>query len=173
MKGQALLLVFLLLLIVGIMIGALASMWQAEIKIRSSEREGLIAFYLAQAGVERAKIELVSANGMSLTGAGRCPDVGSAPPCPASTDPQGYPDLDIAGDNYTSYYYFQVEPYPVPGYPNRRVITGTGRVLDGIGDVVGYREVEVVVDNIEDTVPPIGTDDDNSGISVAWSWREK
>ncbi|MFH1339346.1 MAG: hypothetical protein ABIH40_05845 [Candidatus Omnitrophota bacterium] len=58
MKGQALLLVFLLLLIVGILVSALASMWQAEIRVRSLEKEGLGAFYLAQAGIERAKIEL-------------------------------------------------------------------------------------------------------------------
>ena len=57
-KGQALLFVFFLLLIVGILAGALAVMWPAEIKTRGLERDGLIAFYLAQAGVERAKIEL-------------------------------------------------------------------------------------------------------------------
>jgi len=57
-KGQALLFVFFLLLIVGILGGALANMWQAEINTRFSEKEGLIAFYLTQAGIERAKIEL-------------------------------------------------------------------------------------------------------------------
>jgi Tfp pilus assembly protein PilX len=57
-RGQALLFVFFLLLIVGILAGALANMWEAEIKTRASGRDSLIAFYLAQAGVERAKIEL-------------------------------------------------------------------------------------------------------------------
>lgn len=42
-------------------------MWQAEIKTRSAEREGLSAFYLAQAGVERAKIWAKSNPGLSIS----------------------------------------------------------------------------------------------------------
>ena len=33
-------------------------MWRAEIQTRSLEKDGLRAFYLAQAAIERAKIEL-------------------------------------------------------------------------------------------------------------------
>lgn len=66
-KGQALLLVFFILAIAGILSGALANMWQAEIKTRSAEREGLAAFYLAQAGIERAKIWAKSNPGFSIS----------------------------------------------------------------------------------------------------------
>ena len=59
-RGQALLFVFFLLLMVGILAGALAVVCEAEIKTRSLERDGLIAFYLAQAGIEGAKIELIN-----------------------------------------------------------------------------------------------------------------
>ncbi|OQX54092.1 MAG: hypothetical protein B5M48_01670 [Candidatus Omnitrophica bacterium 4484_213] len=48
--------VFFLLLLTVILGGALAVMWTAESKARRIQRESLRAFYLAQAGIERAKI---------------------------------------------------------------------------------------------------------------------
>lgn len=54
-KGQALLLVFFIFIIVSILTGALAGMWIAEIKTRSLERDSLGAFYLAQAGIAYAR----------------------------------------------------------------------------------------------------------------------
>jgi Tfp pilus assembly protein PilX len=56
-KGQALLVTLLLVLILAILTGGLAAMWQSEVQIRAFEKNNLIAFYLAQAGLERAKIE--------------------------------------------------------------------------------------------------------------------
>ena len=44
-------------MLVGILAGGLAVMWQADIRISSLEKDSLTAFYLAQAGIERAKIE--------------------------------------------------------------------------------------------------------------------
>jgi len=55
-KAQALIAVLLLLAVVGTLVGGLGSIWQAESKTRASERQGMQAFYLAQAGMERAKI---------------------------------------------------------------------------------------------------------------------
>lgn len=55
-NAQALIFVFLLLTIVGILVFALSMMWQSEIGVSSFERDSLTAFYLAQAGIERAKI---------------------------------------------------------------------------------------------------------------------
>jgi len=57
-KGQSFLLVYFLLITVIILVGALGVMLVAEIRTRIQEREGLAALYLAQAGVERAKVEL-------------------------------------------------------------------------------------------------------------------
>jgi len=54
-KGQALLLIFFIFIIISILTGALAAMWTAEVKARSLERNGLAAFYIAQAGLELAK----------------------------------------------------------------------------------------------------------------------
>ncbi len=55
-SGQVLIFIFFFLLIIGILAGSLAFMWQSQTRTLSSEKEGLIAFYLAQAGIERAKI---------------------------------------------------------------------------------------------------------------------
>ena len=69
-KGQALLFVFFLLLIVGILTGALAVMWQAEIQARSESKDSLIAFYIAQTGIERVKIELAYDEDWPMPGGG-------------------------------------------------------------------------------------------------------
>ena len=55
-NGQALIFVFLLLTIVGILVFALTTMWQSAVKVTALERDGLEAFYLAQAGLERGRI---------------------------------------------------------------------------------------------------------------------
>ncbi len=55
-RGQALLFVLFLLMIIGIFSGTLTVLWHSEINTRSLERDGLFSFYMAQAGVERAKI---------------------------------------------------------------------------------------------------------------------
>lgn len=57
-KGQALILVLVMLSIVAILSAILASMWQAEIEVRDQEKNGLAAFYLAHAGIEKAKVWL-------------------------------------------------------------------------------------------------------------------
>ena len=69
-KGQALIFVFFLLLLVGIIVGALGVMWQAEIQARSESKDSLIAFYIAQAGIERAKIELAYDEDWPVPGGG-------------------------------------------------------------------------------------------------------
>lgn len=61
--GQALLFVFFLLLSIGVVTVALAGLWRSEIQMRTLEREGLLAFYLAGAGLERAKAELAQDEG--------------------------------------------------------------------------------------------------------------
>jgi Tfp pilus assembly protein PilX len=55
-KGQAMFFVLFILAVIGALSGTLALMWESEIRTRTSDRDGLIAFYLAQGGIEAAKI---------------------------------------------------------------------------------------------------------------------
>ena len=57
-RAQTLLLVMFLLILAGALVAGLTRMWLAEIKMRSLGRDGLLAFYLAEAGIERSKAEL-------------------------------------------------------------------------------------------------------------------
>ncbi len=57
-KGQVLLFTFFLLAIVSVLVGVLSTVWEAKIKIGAVQKNKVAAFYLAQAGVERAKAEL-------------------------------------------------------------------------------------------------------------------
>lgn len=59
-RGQALIFVFFLLLVIGVLSVSLAVMLRTEIQTRMQEKNGLTAFYLAQSGIEYAKIILAS-----------------------------------------------------------------------------------------------------------------
>ena len=148
-RAQTLLLVLFLLVLAGVLVAGLARMWQAEISMRSLERDGLIAFYLAQAGIERAKVEVLGDVGLSGNSA-------------------WHNDLDIMGDNYNFRYNFNVA---ILG--TQRTLIGTGEVLDTNNNLLAHREITVTIDGIDDTnsaSPP--QDTDYSGTVVAWSWRE-
>lgn len=119
MRGQALLFVFFLLLIVSILVIALSNMWQAEIKTRSLEKDGLIAFYLAQAGVERAKIE--ARNGVI-------------------TAPDWSSEQSLGGGRY----YFYIENIGA----NQRLLRSIGQGLDNSGNTIAERRIEVRVQGI-------------------------
>ena len=165
-KGQAFLFVFFLLLIVGILGGALAVMWQAEIKTRGADRDDLRAFYLAQAGVERAKIALLY--NVNFKG-----------------DSSDFTDLDIAGDNYNFYYSFSISAVSGATKKWQRRIIGKGSVYlrksDGSdGALVANRTIAVIVDGILDILnnttrhpPADGKDDDLSGSTVSYTWHEQ
>lgn len=55
-KGQALFFVLFLLAIFGALSGTLAVMWETQTRVRALDRDGSFALYLAQAGIEQAKI---------------------------------------------------------------------------------------------------------------------
>jgi Tfp pilus assembly protein PilX len=55
-KGQALFFVLFLLAIFGALSGTLAVMWETQNRVRALDRDGSFALYLAQAGIEQAKI---------------------------------------------------------------------------------------------------------------------
>jgi len=154
-SGQVLIFVFFLLLIIGILAGSLAVMWQSQIKTFSSEKEGLIAFYLAQAGIERGKIEVLYGYWSAGT-----------------YNINNQNNLDLAGDNYQFFYDIViVNPMPGGGGTTRR-LTATGRVLDLANNEIARRQIQVDVSGIQDLVPPVNIDDDLLGSIVAWSWRE-
>lgn len=156
-KGQTLLLVLFLLLLVSALVTGLVVMLRADIKIRSCQREGMAALYLAQAAVERGKIEVLR----------RCWNDGDTFTIVNSAD------LDEPGDNYQFRYdVFISNPAP-PAVVTRRTIRGTGRVLDATGaHEIAHREINLDVDGIDDSAPADGIDDDGIGNEVAWTWQE-
>jgi Tfp pilus assembly protein PilX len=54
-KAQALIVVLLLMFIAGLLGLGLSKMWGTDSATRSVDEDGLVAFYLAEAGLERAK----------------------------------------------------------------------------------------------------------------------
>lgn len=151
-KGQALFFALFLLAIFGALSGTLAVMWETQNRVRALDRDGSFALYLAQAGIERAKIMVLS--GYWTVGTYNITDQN---------------DLDIAGDNYQFLYDVRI----TNGGGATRTLRGTGRVLDLAGNELSHREVQMVAIGISDVAPPIGQDDDMAGSPVAWSWREQ
>lgn len=118
-KAQALLFALFLLTLSGILAGALAMLWGNEISIRSLNRESLAALYLAQAGIERAKIE--ARNGVITA-----PDWSSEQP--------------LGGGRY----YFYIENIGA----NQRLLRSIGQRLSSSGNVIAERRIEVGVQGI-------------------------
>ena len=58
--AQTLLFVFFILILSGILTMGLHNMWQSEVQSAIKEREGIKAFYIAQAGVEYTKMRLAT-----------------------------------------------------------------------------------------------------------------
>lgn len=141
-----------ILAVFGALSAGLAVMWESEIRTRASDRDGLIAFYLAQAGMERAKREILNAVGFP----------GNAP--------GWYADLDVAGDNYS--FNFNCSAIIPGGFPNRRTITARGEVLDAAGNMLAHREIEATLDGVIDGIDPGTADDDGLASLAAWGWRE-
>lgn len=126
--------------------GALANMWNAEIKARQAERDGLMAFYLTQVGIEYAKIFVLD-NPLFF---GLCPGAGG---CPSSSDPSGY----LWGEGS-----FRFSVGGVPPFVNRRQLRSVGQRLDSSGNPIARREIGVIVD--------ISIPQTNPGSS--YTWRE-
>ncbi|MBU4305106.1 MAG: hypothetical protein KJ893_05760 [Candidatus Omnitrophica bacterium] len=150
-RGQVLLFVFFLLLVVGILSSGISVLWQADTGIRTQEQFGSIAFYLAQGAVERAKAEVL--RGYWAAGTSTISDQN---------------DLDIASDPQQYLYSIQI----INSGGTTRTLTGTGRVLDLAGNEIAYRQIRVIVDGIQDSALPAGEDDDLTGTNQAWTWRE-
>ncbi len=97
-QGQALILAILVLVVGAILSSTLGTVWQMDLQADSTERDGLLAFYLSQGGVEHAKAYLsaippnppIPVNGIytslwTTLGAGRYRFTITHPPGPAYT----------------------------------------------------------------------------------------
>lgn len=151
MRGQALFFVFILLLIVGILGGTLGAMWKSEIRMRMLENEGMIVFYFAQAGIERAKIELRYNS---------------------AWDPDGSVFYNLP--SFGSEWGYAIDVLPVGGSPGQRDIVCRGgkrsdaSVAWSASEVLEIeRRIRVRIQGI-DTPPPATGDD----AEVAWSWQQ-
>ena len=125
-KAQILISVFLLLLMISIFSGTLARLWPQEILTRRYENKGLVAFYLAQAGIERAKIE--AARNPGLWGWQFCQD-----------------DLNLScwyNDVPGGLYKFHIATLG----GNRREIISRGVVRDPSNRTLAQRELEATID---------------------------
>lgn len=147
MKTQTLIFAIFFLLIIGILTAALVGMWQGQIQISGYQKYAIEAFYLACAGTERAKVEVL--NDVSLSGWHGW-----------------YTDLDNPHDNFTFRYGFSVN---ING--NQREITGVGEVLDASSNILAHREITLIVEGVVDSDHD-GVDDDFSATIKPWSWRE-
>ena len=150
MKTQTLIFVIFFLLIVGILAAALVGMWRGQVQVSGYQRYAVTAFYLACAGVERAKVEVL--NNVDLSG------------CHG-----WYTDLDNPHDNFMFQYKFCVDILP----GDRRKIRGIGEVLDANSNILAHREIALTVEKVADIIPPHNKEDDDfSATFVDGSWQE-
>lgn len=145
-SAQVILFVFFLLILSGILVMGLQNMWQSEIQTRTQGREGLKAFYIAQAGVEYAKMRL--ANQESWVGGG----------------PFSFGDgtFNVA---------VRIEPCPVGcGCSECRNIESTGKVYDSQGAQIAERKISVNITLDKNPNDPPDTPGDEQQLD--WSWQE-
>ncbi|MDD5729545.1 MAG: hypothetical protein PHN57_00240 [Candidatus Omnitrophica bacterium] len=154
-KGQVLIFVLFFLAIISVILGSTAVMWSSELKMRSGIRDRMIALYLAQAAVERAKVEIVR----DVTLTGDKPNSGND-----DLASSWYQELDIAGDNYTFRYKYNVT---INGL--QRTIIGRGRVVDSTNKLLAEKDIVVIVSGIQDD----GTGKDkNPPNNTVTNWQE-
>ncbi len=123
-KAQSLLFVVFLLILVATLAAALSSSLKSEYLIQSHQEYGLKAFYLASAGIERAKIE--ATNG-------------------SITSPSWSLAQSLAGGQY-QYFIEDIGS-------GRRLLRSQGRVFDNSGTLASEQEIEVKVEGMGDADP--------------------
>ena len=145
-KSQAIVFVLFIMAVFGILSATLGVMWETEIRTRASDRDGLIAFYLAQAGIERAKITLAANE--AWTGGG-----------PFTFSP---------GQTYTiSANDIACPPGP---YDTCKQITSIGTITAG-ALVVAERNITIQASLDNPPLDPPNTPGDEQ--PIPWSWREQ
>ncbi|MCD6228539.1 MAG: hypothetical protein J7K17_03605 [Candidatus Omnitrophica bacterium] len=150
MNTQALIFTVFMIALVAIIGIGLWNLWEPVLQIHSLHQENLIAFYLAQAGIERAKVEVL--NNVNLSGTS-----------------SWFTDLDPdPSDSYQLRYRFRIQS----GGADKRILRGDGQIFDtNRSQVIAFRQINVTVDGILD-VDGDGKDDDNKGGIVSDSWFE-
>lgn len=159
-KAQTLLLVVFLLFFIGALVLSINILWQSESNVSSARQAYLTALYLAQAGMERAKIEILR----GCWSGGDC-----WVPGPASTDWET--NISSGNPNYT--WRFQAKIESNCGNSCRN-LTAIGEVLDANSSVIAQRKIYCQIDGIRDNQPGggDGIDDDLTGSLAAYSWHE-
>lgn len=142
-KGQAFLFTFMVLLFAGILAAGLSAVWQSEVRLPPAHRDSDIAFYLAQAGIEHAKIWARYNPNSALWGAN---------------------PYDNSWRNFGSgRYRFLVQDL---GAANRR-LSAQGQALDSAGNALAERQIIVDINGIENPNSNLSND-----CQAVWSWRE-
>jgi len=60
-KGQILIFVFILLILTGILVAGISNLWDSGLQLNRGQIESLIAYYMAQSGLERAEADIIAA----------------------------------------------------------------------------------------------------------------
>ena len=129
-KSQAMIFILFVTAVFAILGSGLASMWESELRTRSSDRDGLIALYLAQAGIEEAKIWI-------------------------RNNPGGLFPFNSPWQNFGSGRYgYTVNTL---GGVNRNIISA-GQTLDAAANPIAERQISLQITNIE--TPNIDTAND-------------
>ncbi len=123
-KGEVLFFTFIILLVISLLIAIAGFLLQAHTDIQFQHQKSILAFYLASAGLERAKIE--AKNGVV-------------------TSPLWAGPYSLGEGRY----YFYVEN--IGG--DRRRLRAIGQVLDTSGNVMAERRAEVLVRNVSTSNP--------------------
>lgn len=146
-KAQALFFALICLIIVGIIAGGLMHMWESGIRVPDVHEDSLAAFYLAQAGIERAKIWARHNNDYNIW--------------PSNPNQSSWINLDLERR-----YNFEVGT--ISGFPDWRLLTATGQRLDSAGNVLAERRIRVVVEKIEDPPTPNIPGNENQRLGTWW-----
>jgi hypothetical protein len=155
------LIVFLLALLTILTTG-LQELWQANMPTYAGARYGLQAFYLAQAGIERAKLAALNTtanfteplcNDTTTQSCGYCYYIMHADPAsfPACSETHALPVKYLYNFTVTN----------IGG--TRRLLTGRGLVRDRANTTIAARHINLTIDLVTNT----------SASVVAESWVEK
>ena len=161
-KGQTMILIVFLLALLTILTTGLHELWQANMTTYNAARYGIQAFYLAQAGIERAKLAALNTTANF-----------SEPPCADNTNQScGYCNY-IMHDTITPVpMCAQTNALPVKYLYNftvtniggtQRLLFGRGLVLDSANITLAARQINLTIDLVTNTTANV----------VADSWEEK
>jgi len=148
--GQALLLSLFLLLVISIIIAGLSQMLIRDVQIRSIREYNTIAFYLAQSGIEKAKVEIL----YDYWPAGTYAKPGApnnwyyAPGGRVCTSTDNYCDLSFPNGLKFRYQYSIINP---GAGSTERTLTSIGQVLSADGAVLSQKTISTTITGIANT----------------------